>query len=161
MQRLQARPDRRVPPLQRVRPTCKQQTSVADAHIGLQAAAASGALTPVRVSIVGASCILPGTARVFLQLPALRCLGFCTSWPGGRLGTSEDVQEVWRNLVNGADCISLPPKGRPVAAPRETSPAFETLGYSEAGQSDRRVMWSKQGSVSRKAMYNYPWTSKY
>ena len=40
---------------------------------------------------------------------------------------------MWKNLVNGADCIMLPPKGRPVAAPRETSPAFDTLGYSEAG----------------------------
>lgn len=52
---------------------------------------------------------------------------------GGRLGTTTDVQQMWQRLAQGADCIRLPPQGRPVAAPRDHSPAFQTLGFSEAG----------------------------
>ena len=52
---------------------------------------------------------------------------------GGQLGTSTDLRQLWSRLTAGVDCIRLPPKGRPVAAPRETSPAYQTLGYSEAG----------------------------
>ena len=41
---------------------------------------------------------------------------------------------MWSRLVGAVDCVRLPPLGRPVAAPRDTSSAYETLGYSEAGQ---------------------------
>ena len=65
----------------------------------------------VDVALVGAGCTLPG----------------------GQLGSSIDLRQMWSRLLMALDCIQLPPKGRPVAAPRETSTAYETLGYSEAG----------------------------
>lgn len=50
------------------------------------------------------------------------------------MGTSTDLRQMWSRLVGAVDCVRLPPLGRPVAAPRDTSSAYETLGYSEAGQ---------------------------
>ncbi|CAE8625301.1 unnamed protein product [Polarella glacialis] len=97
----------------RLRPKVRKAAGVdaaGNGAVGLRAPQAAA----VTVSIVGGACTLPG----------------------GPQGSVDDLQQVWQNLVHGHDCISPPPQGRPVAAPRESSPASELAGYSDAGYLD-------------------------